>query len=1006
MKKGAALVFAVLCLALSLSVPAIAQTTGKISLKLSDSSGGEAVPFATVSLTRSGESKVYKYVLSDAEGKASFEGIPAGSYVIKAELLGYREFSKEIRVNGDLALGDVKMDPDTKTLDAASVSAVGNPIVIKKDTIEYSASSFKTTDNDMLEELLKKLPGLEIDEDGSITSNGETVSKIYIDGKTFFLDDPQLASKNIPAKIVDKVKVVKKKSDQAQFTGIDDGNEETVIDLSIQKGMMNGLFGNVLAGAGHDMLSSSDEDEIGNGDARYQSSVFVGKFTDKNQVSVILNANNANNRGFNDMAGGMMRGMRGGGGGMGQGGGGFGNGNGITSSWMGGINGSTNLFSGKMDLQGNYLYNGSRNYLEESSDLTYYNDGDALFNNNQVKSGTSHTNTYGHRFGGRMEHEFSKSTSVIFEPQFRFGNGDYDENSLFSVNKVYKDSGEKVLSNRGFNSNSGNSDSKSASGFLLFRQRIVKPGRTLSFNLNYNFSDNTLDGFNQSQTDNYADDGITLLGITKVNQRFEQDSRAASLRGRLTYTEPLGKGFFVEGNYELGWSRNVSDKDTWDSGVTSDDFINDRAYDRNGETYSDTYSSRIVNRYVNQRIGANLMFQNDKLHAQLGFGANPTDTYNETNGKTYKDNVVNWAPQAMLFYDRDENTNMRLFYFGNSSQPSTSQLMSVPDNTDPMNVSFGNINLKPYFSHSFRAEFRRSNRATYSSLNLSLDGGLVQNPIVNASWYDANQVQYSMPVNGHNSGNIAARLMFNTPIARSNFSVSTFTNARYSKSSSYSAGTGRIDMSGYYDSSTQHFDYDSFFADIPDIDKSDAFILNRNQSLSLSERLRFTYRSDLVELQLGGRTRMTRTWNTFKAGQGSDGLLWNNQLSGSMNWTFNTGTGFVADADYNWYDGYTTQPKPEFVLNAQISQLILHNNVTLAVKAYDILNQSKNVSPSNGSRYDGEILNNTLKRYVIFSVTFRFGTMGGRRGGRMRGPGGPGMRGPGMGGPGGPPPGR
>lgn len=141
------------------------------------------------------------------------------------------------------------MDPDKQVLDAASVSATGNPIVIKKDTIEYNATSFKTTDNDMLEDLLKKLPGVEVGSDGSVTANGQTISKITIDGKTFFLDDPQLASKNIPAKIVDKVKVVQKKSDQAQFTGIDDGQEETVIDLSIQKGMMNGVFGNVMAGA-------------------------------------------------------------------------------------------------------------------------------------------------------------------------------------------------------------------------------------------------------------------------------------------------------------------------------------------------------------------------------------------------------------------------------------------------------------------------------------------------------------------------------------------------------------------------------------------------------------------------------------------------------------------------------------------------------------------------------------------------------------------------------------
>lgn len=233
---------------LAISFAATAQTR-TITVVLQDSSTGEAVGYATVSLAKQGSTSAFKYALSDDKGKATIEKVPAGSYVFKAELLGYKTFSKEITLKESLNLGVIKMDPDKQVLDAASVSATGNPIVIKKDTIEYNATSFKTTDNDMLEDLLKKLPGVEVGSDGSVTANGQTISKITIDGKTFFLDDPQLASKNIPAKIVDKVKVVQKKSDQAQFTGIDDGQEETVIDLSIQKGMMNGVFGNVMAGA-------------------------------------------------------------------------------------------------------------------------------------------------------------------------------------------------------------------------------------------------------------------------------------------------------------------------------------------------------------------------------------------------------------------------------------------------------------------------------------------------------------------------------------------------------------------------------------------------------------------------------------------------------------------------------------------------------------------------------------------------------------------------------------
>ena len=305
---------------LALIVCAGAYAQNKVTAVLLDESNGEAIGYATVSLTKKGQDKPAKYVLSNGEGEAVIESVRNGEYTFKAEQLGYLNYTKEIKVEGkSIDLGEIKMKVDAKQLDAASVSAVGNPIIIKKDTIEYNASSFKTTENDVLEDLLKKLPGIEVSEDGSITMNGETITKVYIDGKTFFMDDPQLASKNIPAKIVNKLKVIQKKSEQAEFTGIDDGEEETVIDLSVKPGMMKGMFGNIMAGAGHDIPSTSVE-----GDTRFQTAGFMGKFTDKTQLSIIINGNNTNNRGFNDLAGNMMGGMMGGGGMMGRGQGGWG----------------------------------------------------------------------------------------------------------------------------------------------------------------------------------------------------------------------------------------------------------------------------------------------------------------------------------------------------------------------------------------------------------------------------------------------------------------------------------------------------------------------------------------------------------------------------------------------------------------------------------------------------------------------------------------------------------
>ena len=948
-----------------LSFTAFAQNTFSIKLKLVDSKTAEPVSYATVSVSEKGKTEALKYVLSDIDGAAEIAKVKKGTYVLKAELMGYLTHSQEITLDKNLDLGQIKMDEDVKVLDAASISAVGNPIVVKKDTIEYTASSFKTSDNDMLEELLKKLPGVEVEADGSITANGETIKKITIDGKTFFLDDPQLASKNIPAKLIEKVKVVEKKSDQAIFTGIDDGEEETIIDLSMKPGMMEGWFGNIMGGGGHDVPGGRSDMN----DWRYQGSAMIGRFTDKSQVSVILNGNNTNNRGFNDMAGSMMSGMRGGGGGMGMGMGGWGGRNGITTSWMGGVNGAWDLFDDAMELSGNYLYNGSiREVMEESSKITYLDDGSRLLNN---QKGDDRTMSQGHRFGIRMEHKFSENTSILFEPQFNFGKGEYREYSDFETFTEKGDS--KTLTNDGYTNNTGANNNWSTSGFLLLRQRLGKPGRTMSANVRYSFSNNDMVGLNNSQTNvTDAQTGETSQEI--VNQNFDQNSKSASLNGRLVYTEPLAKHLFLEANYQYGWSRNTSYKNTFDV--------------LTGEKDS-RYSNEILNRSITQRAGLNFSYQTEKLRAQLGASINPTDTYNETTGHdAYRNKVINWSPQAMLNYEFNDNTSLRFFYFGRSAQPSTSQLLPVPDNSNPLNISLGNPNLNPYFSHSVRGRFGYTNKETFTSVNANFSVSLTEDAITNAQWYDPSGVQYSIPVNGPGTGSADIRLMINSPFGESGVSLFSMTNARYNQSASF-IGTNNLDTDKYYNAEEASFDYEAFGKDYADLSESSDFINNKTQTVSFTQRLRLTYRNDIVELTAGGRTRMNKSWYTIE--NSNLNATWSNQVDGSMNWTIPGGINLIADVRYNWYNGYTTPQEDEIIVNGEITKLLFDNKCTIALKAYDILGQSKNLSVSDSANYHLETRNNTLGRYIILSLTYRFGNFGGAGGGKGgygRGPGG------------------
>ncbi|MBR5255332.1 MAG: outer membrane beta-barrel protein [Bacteroidales bacterium] len=954
---------------------AMSAQNHNVTVKLEDASTGDAVGFATVSLTPAKGNP--KYALTDNEGKGTIEKVKDGTYTFKAEIMGYKTYSKEVEIKGATDLGTIKMELDQQVLDAASVSATGNPIIIKKDTVEYNASSFKTTDTDMLINLLKKLPGIEVDDSGTITANGETITKITIDGKTFFLDDPQMASQNLPAKMIEKVKVVKKKSEQAEFTGIDDGNDETIIDLTVQKSMMNGIFGNVTGGVGHDIPSKENDMN----DWRYTGNGMVGRFTNDTQLSVIANGNNgAGGMGFTNMGGNMMGQMMGGGRGMGGGamGGGMGGfGGGITTSWMGGVNAAADLLDGNMELSGNYMYNGS---ITESLNDTYqenYYDG---FTQIQKSESTSNQRNNGHRVGVRLDHKFSDNTSILFQPQFNYSQGGYNQTQIFDTWNNAMTDANKI--NDGYSSNYGLNSNWQANGFLLFRQRLGMPGRTLSVNLSWTLSNNHSDGYNQSVTQTYAGDAPTL-----VNQRIDQGSRTQNAGARLVYTEPLGGGFYVEGSYQYNYSQSNTDKDVYNSAYNSlgtydyDIAARTMEYIASGETRDDDYSNKILNRNINQSAGLAFMYQEGDVRAQLGITANPQNQHNETNGKVYDNKVLNWAPRAMLFYDFNDNANIRINYNGRSGQPSTNQLMPVLDNSNPMSMSLGNPYLTPYFNHNGRIELEYSNRQTFFTARLNLQGGLNQNPIVNASWVDVKGRTYTFPVNGIDTYNGSARIMVNAPIAKSNFSISNNANINYSKSGSY-VGSEQLDMSRYWNDAMTDFNYDLFHDDYPDLnDEKAPFISNITQTLSVMERLNLNYRSDYFEVRLNGGTRFNKPWYSVKTTGNNENVTWNNSVGGSINWTIGyTGLTFTTDANYNWYNGYKTEQPSRLIWNAGLQMPIIYNQATIALNAYDILGQRKNLSTTQNANTYSESRSLSIGRYIIVSFTWRFGTFGGRNG--------------------------
>ena len=987
-----------IALVIAVSLTAAAQSFAQnITATLKEAATGDPVGYATASITPEGSESVYKYSISDTKGAVNIESVKDGTYTFKVELMGYKTYSKEITVKGEsVALGEIKLEEDSEMLDAAVVSDVANPIVVKKDTVEYNASSFLVTDNDMLQNLLAKLPGLEVNSDGSITANGETVTRIYIDGKTFFLDDPQLASQNIPAKMVEKVKVIKKKSEQAEFSGIDDGQEETVIDLTVQQSMMNGIFANVMLGGGHDMKGEkisaevAAQDKLGalaqNDAFRFQSNAMIGNFKSNSQISLILNASNSGGGGMGGRGGGF------GGGGFGGPGGGGGMGGGLTTSYMAGLNGAFDLLDNKMELSSNYSYNGS-NSLTGSMSTSYVTQTDGSQVTNWTNSkGTS--NNGGHSIGVRMTHKFSDSANIVFEPQIRFNKTGSVSSSLNSSEHSLRG-----LTNDGWSSNISNGDNISTSGRFVYRQRILIPGRTLSVNLNWNYGTNNSESFTQSLTNMYVG---SIMNKNYVNQRNENKSTNASAGARIEYVEPMGNNFYLSGNYSYNWSRSNSSKDTFNSGLYDQNAfsLDNLIYNRNGEVYDEVYSNKIINRTIQQQIGANVMYQSEGMNAQVGASIMPRNIFNETNGKQYTDNAMNWAPNASIRADLGENANLRINYTGRSNQPSTNQLMPVMDNTNPTRMSLGNPYLTSYFNHNFRTEIGYTNRTTFFSTRLSANGSVNQNPIVNATWMDNASVQYSFPINASPSWNGSLSWMINTPIGKSNFRINNNLSMNYSESHSY-LGVASIDMTGYFNEAKE-FDYELFhsdyFGDNPTKNFNDYFKDNKNQNLSFNENLRITYRLDYFEATLGGRTRVSMPKSTYES-MNSSPTTWNNSVSLNVTWNEpNTGLGLTADGTYNWYIGYTTNQPANFIVNTEITKLIFNNNATLAIRGYDLLNQTKTFNESISGNRRTESRSLALGRYVIVSLTFRFGTFGrgNRGGGRGGNRGGGGFQGGGM----------
>ena len=716
-----------------------AQTgKGDLSGMLVDSTG-HPLEKASVSLLNAVDSSAESFVLTTEKGEFTIAGIKNGKYLLIISYLGYQPFVRSLDFTDDthsFKLGKITLKSASVTLDAFTIEQAAPPLQIKGDTLEFNAGSFKTRPNAVVEELLKQIPGIQVEADGTITSEGETINQILVDGKPFFGNDPKIATKNLPADIIDKVQVYEKKSDQATFTGVDDGEGKKAINLKIKKDKKRGLFGKAEAGAG-------TED-------RFAASANLFRFNNDQQISFVGGGNNTNQRNY------TFRDVRRGGP--------SGSSDGNTTSWMGGVN-YRDQWGDKVDVSGNYFYNYNRhkNIREQNTqyilpDTTYYKD--------QNQSGTSET--MNHRLEMRIDYKIDSMNSVLFRPSMSYSTNSFDHSNTYQSNDL-----NKTPINAGGSYYSATTESPNFSGSLLWRHRFHKQGRTLSVSLRGGSDKNDAKGINRQQNTLY-NAGIPTYDT--IDQHFERNDDARNWGLRLAYTEPLSEDRSLELHIAHNASTSISEKNTYDQNP-----LNGK-YDLKDSIYSNAFR----NRYTNDQAGFNIQTRKESYDYTVGFNVrhNILDNYSISGDSSFNQQTYNYYPEARFNYTFSRTSRLRIDYQGSTTQPSIRQLQSVPDNTQSLRVLVGNPNLKPSFTHAINANYRNFNRETYRMFLTRLSFTTTANDIVNATAYQqgGKQVVHYENTNGNYAlqGSVTAGF----PIKESTNMLNTSTSFRYRRNAS------------------------------------------------------------------------------------------------------------------------------------------------------------------------------------------------------------------------------
>lgn len=899
---------------------------------------------ATVQLLSLPDSVQASGVATSSMGFFSLPPVKPGKYVLKVSYIGFKTLWQPMQLSGSTPqknVGVLTLETDAIMLAEAVITAEAPQVQVVEDTLVYNSSAYRTPEGAMLEELVKKLPGAEVDDEGNVKINGRDLSKIMVNGKEFFGGDVKTGLKNLPVDMIEKLKTYDKKSDLARITGIDDGEEETVLDLSVKKGMNQGWFGNA--------------DVAGGTEDRYMGRLMLNGFMDDTRVSLIASANNVNDQGFSGGGGGPR----------------WRRNNGLNASKVIGLDFATQ--TSKIELGGSARYNyRDADIMSIGSTEDFLPDGNSYSNSNSKQR--NRNNSFNADF--RLEWKPDSMTNIIFRPDVSYGKTDNlsnsesstfssdpyslvtDPNNWLTLEKILNPDDDPLRNIRVNAINSGSlSDNKSLStnATLQLNRKLNNKGRNITFRGRFGYTNNDNNQYTESETHYFQ--LMNYLGGDSVlirNQYITTPTKNYNYSAQLTYSEPIARATFLQFSYQFQYKYSESDKTTYDLQGFPDWGLSTQLPAGYEEHAVDSLGKYAEYRYYNHDASVSLRFIREKYQLSAGMSFQPQHSVLSYKRGDYMidttRNVFNFAPNLDLRVRFSKVSQLRLTYRGRSSQPSMENLLPIVDNSNPQNIRVGNPGLKPAFTHNMRLFYNTYNAEKQRGVMSHFNFSATQNSISNSRVYNSETGGWTTtPKNINGNWNAFGMLGFNTALKNKKYTINSFSNASYQNNVAYLT-----------DSKTKMENK------------------NTTTNLTLVERLNTSYRNDWFEFGLNGTISYSIEKDKLTPDNNQEPYTFSYGANTTVNmpWSMSVSTNIANQSRRGYTD--SSMNRNELIWNAQISQTFLKGAATVSFEMYDILKRQSNISRSLTASGRSVYEYNGVNSYCILHFIYRLNIFGGK----------------------------